>query len=350
MRVDENWAIFVNPQGQVEWAFGKPDGEFLQFTVNFLQGLGNIAQEIFGENSVASIEFDLKKHSGFKPSEIFIVSLQNRFFFICVDPSSTLKLIKYTEGLPPAMEEQISAVLVGQASILFAYSISNAQNEKEKEDIEKNFQNIILDINPTLSKDEISTICSKASSNFSMLPFNELLLLHYYIRRTKSLTDQIVPTGWVLCSNLSGGELPFSWNVDSDVVLAGYLAVIIGYVETLFGGSKPRRLVFGTHEIRQLDFINGEDYFLVIDSPFTQLCEDPEYLPAFLSIPDHVFDDLKASLKNFLIREALDYALGTLEKSDVRTILKTYQSLSKDSVMTSKEKISKMWQNILSPY
>ncbi len=58
MRVDENWAMFVNLDSEVEWAWGNPDEEFLQFTVNFLQGLGNIGSEIFGENSVASIEFE----------------------------------------------------------------------------------------------------------------------------------------------------------------------------------------------------------------------------------------------------------------------------------------------------
>jgi hypothetical protein len=339
MRVDENWAMFVNLDSEVEWAWGNPDDEFLQFTVNFLKGLGGIGSEVFGENSVASIEFE---HTGFKTSEVFIVSLQNKFFFICSDPAITLKLISATEGLPKAMEEHIAAVLVGQAAILFADSISNTKNEAEMEIIERSFQAIILNINPSLSKD-ISIICSKASSNFSMLSFSELLAFHYYIRKHDTLTNQ--PTGLALISHLSGGELPFSWNVERDVVLAGYLAVIFGYIETLFGGS-ARRLIFGTQELRKLDFIYGEEYFLAIDSSFTFLCQDPSFLPSFLSVSFEVLRDLGANLKRYIIRETLEHATTMLEELSLRSILEAYQSLSTDPYLSFNDQIRKILQEI----
>lgn len=339
MRVDENWAMFVNLDSEVEWAWGNPDKEFLQFTVNFLQGLGNLGAEIFGENSVASIEFE---HTTFKVSEVFIVSLQNKFFFICSDPAITLKLISATEGLPKAMEEHISAVLVGQAAILFADSISNTKTKQEMEIIERSFQAILLSINPSLSEN-ISTICSKASSNFSILSFNELLSFHYYIRRHETLTDQ--PTGIALISHLSGGELPFSWNVERDVVLAGYLAVIFGFIKTLFGGS-ARRLVFGAHELRKLDFIYGEEYFLAIDSSFASLCQDPRFLPDFLSVSFDVLRDLGANLKRYIIRETLEHATTMLEELSLRSILEAYQSLSTDPYLSFNDQIRKILQEI----
>lgn len=328
MRVEENWAIFVNPQSEVEWAFGKPDTEFLEFTVNFLKGLGSIAQEIFGETSVASIEF---KHSGFKASEVFIVSLQNQFFFICSDPAVTLKLIAATEGLPQTMEEHIASVLVGQAAILFADSVTNTKNKEENILIEKSFQEIILEINPKLA-DKISIIVGKGSSNFSMLSFSELLLLHYYIRRHETLTDQIGPTGLVLISHIDGGELPFSWKtgepVEKDVVLAGYLSVIIGYISTLFGGS-ARRLVFGTHELRKLDFIFGNEYFLATDSSFSFLNQDPTFLPAFLSVNPPVLEDLEFNLKQFVITETLEYIRSTLKVLNLEAIIRILLKLER---------------------
>ncbi|MFX0124404.1 MAG: hypothetical protein ACFFAE_12250 [Candidatus Hodarchaeota archaeon] len=341
MKVDENWAMFVNLDSEVEWSWGNPDDEFLQFTVNFLQGLSNIGSEIFGENSVASIEFE---YTGFKTSEVFIVSLQNKFFFICSDPAITLKLISATEGLPKTMEEHIAAVLVGQAAIIFADSISNTKSEQEMEIIERSFQAIILSINPSLSGN-ISTICSKASSNFSMLSFNELLSFHYYIRKHETLTD--LPTGLALISHLSGGDLPFSWNVERDVVLAGYLAVIFGFIKTLFGGS-ARRLIFGAQELRKLDFIYGKEYFMAIDSSFTFLCKDPRFLPSFLSVSFDVLRDLGANLKRYIIRETLEHATTMLEELSLRSILEAYQSLSTDPYLSFNDQIRKILQVISS--
>ncbi len=240
------------------------------------------------------------------------------------------------------MEEHIAAVLVGQASILFADSISNTKNEQEMEIIEKSYQAIILSINPAL-RENISTICSKASSNFSMLSFNELISFHYYIRRHETLTDQ--PTGLALISHLSGGDLPFSWNVERDVVLAGYLAVIFNFIKTLFGGS-ARRLIFGALELRKLDFIYGEEYFLATDSSFAFLCKDPSFLPSFLSVPFEVLRDLGANLKRYIISETLEHATTMLEELSLRSILEAYQSLSTDPYLSFNDQIRKILQEI----
>ncbi|MHA1969526.1 MAG: hypothetical protein ACW964_17230 [Candidatus Hodarchaeales archaeon] len=324
MKVDENFAIFVS-QSTIEWYFGNPDAEFLTFITNFLTGLGNIASEIFeGENSVASIEFDRQQHSGFKSSE----------------------LIASTEGLPHIMEEQISAVLVGQASVLFAQSISEAKSENDRIKISKHFQNIILDFSPRLIND-INVIVSQSSSNFSMLSFQELLMLHYAIRKDTFLTDQRDPEGWVLVSNLSGGELPFSWNVESDVVLAGYLAVIIGFIETLFSGSRPKSLVFGTNVVQRLDFIIGSKYFLAFDSPFSVLCKDSDFIPSFNAISHNVIDDLSLSLKEMIIQETLGYATSIIDIIDFKTLLDSYQVFSKEIYLSRKEKERKMWRKII---
>ncbi len=345
MYVDENWAIFVSNIDRIEWTFGNPDQEFLTHTLNFLKGLGNIAEEAVGENSVASIEFDLEIHSGLKASEIMVISLQNQFFFICSDPSVTLKLIKATEGLPKSMEEIISAVLVGQAAILFANSISSAETILKTEVIEHHFQNLILDINPSLQKD-ISIICSKSSSNFSMLSFTDLLLFHYYIRKNKELTEQITPLKWVLISDLHGGELPFSWNVEKDVILSGYLSVVISFIQTLFNGSRPKRLNFGTQMIRKLEFIYGKKYFMALDSTFSHLCSDPDFIPNFFAIDSNVINDLTAQLKKHLISETIEIATLSLNELDLKTLLDSFSVYTEYSLSKNQKK-QKFWQKII---
>jgi hypothetical protein len=271
--------------------------------------------------------------------------LLNQFFFICSDPATTLKLIVAKGELPKEMAEQISAILVGQASILFAHSMTNAGSEVEEKIIEKYFQNLILDINPSL-KSKISIICSQSSANFSMLDLNELILFHYFIRKHKGLTEYITPKGWVLISNLSGGELPFSWNLDKDVVLAGYLSVIIGFVETLFRGARPRRLFFGTNEIRKLDFIYGQEYFLAIDSSFMHLIQDEKFLPSFLEISAVVFSDLNLQLKEFIINETLGYITSILDEISVQSLLEAYAGLSKDTDISFNEKLRRIIFNL----
>ncbi|MHA1225825.1 MAG: hypothetical protein ACTSPV_03705 [Candidatus Hodarchaeales archaeon] len=344
MKVEENWALFVC-ENNVEWSFGNPDKDFLQHTVNFLAGLSKIAEEALGENSVASIEFDRTMHSGLKASEIMVISLENRFFFVCSDPAITLKLINFSKELPSHIEEIINAVLVGQASILFANSISTVEDPNAINLIEKYFQNIILDINPSLH-DKISMICSMSSTNFSMLSFNELLLFHYYIRKHKGLTEYVQPNAWVLISNLDGGELPFSWNVEKDVILSGYLAVIIGFIQTLFNGSRPKRLNFGTKEIRKLDFIYGSEYFLALDSSFSHLSQDPEFLEYFLSIETRVLDDLESQLKQYLIKEMIDLVKGTLLDLELNTLIESYSVFSNNR-FPRVNRIRRMWEHLL---
>ncbi|MFW9855206.1 MAG: hypothetical protein ACFFFG_09095 [Candidatus Thorarchaeota archaeon] len=345
IRADENWALFVF-DNKIEWSFGSPDYEFKTFVVNFLRGLGNIAQEIFGENSVASIEFEVKKYAGLKASEVFIVSLQNKFFFVCSDAAITLKLISAKEGLPETMAEQIKAVLVGQASILFAHAVSNVKQENEAKIIESIFQNIIIDLNPG-HREMISQICGRGSSNFSMLSFEELLLLHWNLRKQKGLIDQITPEGWALMSMFGGGEMPISWNVERDVILAGYLSVIIDFVQTLFGGARPKRLVFGTHILSSLEFVYGEVYFLVLDTSFSQLCNQHEFLNSFLSLPNHVLEDIKPGLRKLLVKEYLDYVSQLIDPLSTEDLLDTFQEISKSSGSSLKEKIRRMWKRLL---
>lgn len=299
MEVEENWAIFVEGN-QVKWSFGKPDSEFLQVAVNFVIGLSNLGVELFDEG-VANIKFDLKKRSGFKASEIFIVSLQNTFFLIMSDPSVTLKLSR--DSIPTEIEEIMRAVLVGQASILFGTAITEAKDQKGIQKIEKRFQNIILDINDKYA-DDIDHIIGGSTCNFSVLEFSDLIFLHYYLRREEQLPESGKKRcNWGLIAHITGGELPLDYNVDRNpLVLSGYLGIIISFLQTLFN-SKPKSLTFGTLDISDLKFIHGEDYFMAISCELIDLFKDKEFFKLFKEIKSNVYNEIQKELKIHLIEE-----------------------------------------------
>ncbi|MHA2346282.1 MAG: hypothetical protein ACXACP_06150 [Candidatus Hodarchaeales archaeon] len=320
MQVEPNWFLFVEDK-EIRWSFGNPDDEFKAFVLNFLLGLSQIGEEIFGENGVASIDFDLRRKSRTHSSEIFIVNLSDRFFIIMSDPSTTMKLIKQQGGLAKEVKEIMSAVLVGQAAILYAQGISEVSQE-EGEILEIIWQDIIVDISEEYSKN-ISTIVSANSSNFSMLSFEDLLFLHYALRKQPELIKQISPKGWALVSHYSGGAIPLEHNMEWDaVVLAGYLGIIISFITALFD-SKPKKLAFGTNTVQSLSFINGKnDYFIAIDSPFTKMVLDPEFQSKFFQLEKKIILDLEFTLRTRIIEEIFTANTEELEKQDLNSLLK----------------------------
>ncbi len=339
LQVESNWAIFVECK-TVKWSFGNPDDEFLAFVVNFLTALAQIGEELFGQHGIAQINFDVKKHAGFRPSEVFVVSLENKFFLIMSDPSTTMKLIDAHGGIVHEVQEIMSAVLVGQASMLYAQCITELPDEETRDYFESIWQNIILDISDKYRED-INKIVGKSASNFSMLYFEDLLFLHYYLRKQPELTRPMSPKGWGLVSHMSGGEIPLDFHVEKDpVVLAGYLAIIISFLMTLFD-SKPRSLVFGTNNIQSLSFSHGEEYFLTIDAPFIELALDPEFYDSFFEMSDSVLKDLEASLKKRITEEILISQTQELEKMDIKPLLENYVLQSKTIQIPKKDGIQR---------
>ncbi|MHA1969524.1 MAG: hypothetical protein ACW964_17220 [Candidatus Hodarchaeales archaeon] len=188
MQIDSNWALFVEGK-EVKWSFGNPDDEFLTFVVNFLTALSQIGEELFGQHGIAQIEFDIpKRNQGFLSAEIFIVSLMNKFFLIMSDPTVTLKLIEASGGIYQEVQDIMSAVLVGQASMLYSQNITHLSQEKARK-LEKTWQNIILDISDDYTKD-IEKIIGKESCNFSMLRFHDLIFLHYNYENNLNLQSR----------------------------------------------------------------------------------------------------------------------------------------------------------------
>ncbi|MHA1225826.1 MAG: hypothetical protein ACTSPV_03710 [Candidatus Hodarchaeales archaeon] len=343
MQIDSNWAIFIEDK-EVKWAFGNPDDEFLTFVTNFITGLSNIGEEVLGQHGIASIVFDLKQHSGFRTGEIFIISLMNKFFLIMTDPVVTMKLIDASGGITYEIQEIMSAVLVGQAAVLYAQCITDISPEEQKE-VDKIWREIIVDISDKY-RDNIDVILSEGGSNFSMMSFEDLIFLHYYLRKQSSFKQPLSPKGWALCSNMSGGEIPLTYHVDirDPVILAGYLAIIISFLATLFE-SKPKSLLFGTNSISSLTFINGTEYFIAIDAPFTQLAKDDEFCKAFFGIEDKIIDDLRDSLKDQIIDEIIEKQMVYLRKMSIEDLLKS--KFVKDIVREDLGKKSNQFKKIM---
>lgn len=324
MRVDPNFCLFVEVN-EVKWSFGDPDDEFLTFVVNFLTGLGQIGQEIFGHHGIASIEFEQRIRSGFQSSEVFIVSLMNKFFLIMSTPHVTMKLIESQGGIPHDVQEIMSAVLVGQAAMLYSECISEVEEQETRAYLESLWQNIIINISDKY-QEVMDKIVSGDSSNFSMLSFIDLLFLHYFIRKQPELIQPLSPQGWALVSHSSGGEIPLDFHIErrDPVVLAGYLGIIISFIKTLFD-STPKALIFGTNTIQRLSFINGEnEYFLAVDSPISELMQDEEFRNRFLEMDNIVHTDLEKPIKKRIIEEIIEFQTKELEELSFKTLLENY--------------------------
>jgi len=346
----ENWALFVEGT-DIKWTFGNPSMEFQEVVSNFLMGVGNLGKELFGEG-IASINFDLKKHSGMKASEIFIVSLQDQFFLIISDPAITLLLISAQGGIPEGIKDTMTAVLVGQASILYANYISEVDNET-KRSIESHFQDIILDINESYSEGGlIQSIVGQAGSNFSMLTFEECLLLHYYLRKQAEKTLSYNPdkAGFSMIANLEGWNIPFAYNIENQGIWAGFFAAIVGFIQSLFE-SKPKYISFGSTEIQKLRFVYGKQYFMAIDTSFvSDLLLKKKFQTKLFATPYAIMKDLSEALKSLIIEEILEYNEEKLTELSIETLLDTWIGEDETINLSLDERMIRVWGKLLLNY
>jgi hypothetical protein len=322
MRQIENWAIFVEGT-EIKWTFGEPQVEFQQIVSDFLKGLGTFGEELFGEG-IASITFDIPQFSRVRTSEIFIVSLQDHFFFIISDPAITLRLIDAKGGIPVDIKEIMTAVLVGQASILYATRIAEV-NQEEKEQITKELQDIILDINPGyMENNQVEVIVGKSGTNFGTLSFEECILFHYFLRKQAEKSVYYSPTSWCLISNIDGGDIPFSYQTEDDVLLGGYFSAIVGLLSTLFN-SKPKHLVFGSTTIRKIRFIYGKKFFMALDKLFLlDLLAKRSFQKKFFESSYVVVKDIANGIKELIIDEILLHSQSRLETLSPEFLLDRY--------------------------
>ena len=347
MRIRENWALFVEGT-EVKWTFGEPSPEFLEIVSNFLMGLGNLGKELFGEG-IASIQFDLPQHVGIKSSEIFIVSLEDQFFLIISDPAVTLLLINAEGGIPDEIKVILKAVLVGQASILYANAVSDDIDDETKENIDTQFQNVLLDINEKyIEGDLINTIVGQFGTNFSILTFEECLMLHYYLRKHAERTQVAKPAGWAMIANLEGWEVPLAYNLTKEGIWAGFFSAIIGFIHSLFE-SKPRSITFGSTAIHKLRFVYGKKYyFMAIDTSFvSDLLLQKKFQTELFNTSYAILKDMSVGIKSLIIEEILAYNEDKLNELSVETLLDTYIGEDETLELSQDERVIRIWGKLL---
>jgi hypothetical protein len=331
---DENWAIFIE-ENSIKWSYGVSDIEaFQELVFNFIKGLGRLGKDLLGEGGIANITFDLRKYSGFKAAEIFIVSLYDNFFLIISDPPLTLRLIMAETEIPTDIKEIMHAVLVEQASILYGAGIDTENVPlEEKEQMIQLFRDIVLDLNKEYDDDGlINVIAGQSGCNFSILSFEECLLLHVYLRKQTKQQGYYATSGWCLISHVDGGEIPFSYNMEDDVLFGGYFSAIISFIDALFK-SKPKHITFGSTSIRRLRFSYGETYFMAIDTSFMiDLLLKRHFQQHFFETRYHVMKDLALGLKELIVEEILQFNEERLNQLSAEILLDTYFKQSSEDL------------------
>jgi hypothetical protein len=87
---------------------------------------------------------------------------------------------------------------------------------------------------------------------------------------------------------------------------------------------------------------------MAIDSSFSFLSQDADFIPSFQSISDNVMNDLRLHLKQAAIQESLEYACTIVDKLDFDALLDSFQVFSTTSILSKNETKLKMWRQLLS--
>ena len=321
----KHFAFFIEGD-EVRWTYGlkqlsngnisNDEIHFQKTTIHFIQSLQSIGRELYSEG-VASIKLDkpVEAHSSLLTvNEIFIVNLSDQFFFIISDLEVTSRLIRTVE-IPFDVEQIITAVLVGQAAILYATLLT--EQEKYNYDTDYIFRRILvlLEID---KKHDLEDLVDRGRCSLSPLDITELLLFHYMLRNyleTNAIRVSLSANPWAIMVDKTGTDIPLSWVPPKDPYLLGnFLGAIFSYVQGLFG-VKPSTITFGGHELIILQFYGGDKFILAVSNP-TNLFLKPDFIQSLKKIPPQKFEDVKQSVKTFLLENILQNISDSLISSN----------------------------------
>ncbi|MHA1991019.1 MAG: hypothetical protein ACW981_01710 [Candidatus Hodarchaeales archaeon] len=318
MTTTSNWAIFAK-ETEVIWHFGDLSQEFIDNTVNFLNGLDAMGTELFG-SGVASITLDQKSNKVISASEIFVVSLGSTFFFIASDPLITMRLI-YHENLPDILEDQMRSILIGQATNLYAnlYTESSG-SESQVDDL---FWTALYEIG--YNKD-VKNVVEKGRCSFSEFGLLDMMLFHYQLR--KIFAEKYPKTEpWAIIADESGPiHLKFG-KMTNATSLAGYLSVLFMFCKELFDSS-PKSLVFGGDSLIPLEVVNGDDFFLSL-TRWDTLFKDKDFLKDLNKLDRNIVDQLGFPITQFLAEKLSTMMQKELKNWSMNQLITAYKKLPK---------------------
>ena len=127
MFFSEEWAVFAQ-ELSVTWTYGDYiDKDFPGLAIGLAKGLDDLGRESFNEG-VASIRVIDNRRVPPKTNEIFILN-HGDFYFIAGNPLSTAILLKKEKQIPRESLDLLCAVMVGQATLLYANLWTEAEEE-----------------------------------------------------------------------------------------------------------------------------------------------------------------------------------------------------------------------------
>jgi hypothetical protein len=318
MASTSNWAIFAI-KTEVIWHFGDLSKEFMDNTVNFLNGLDSMGTELFG-SGVASITLDQKSHKVVSASEIFVVSLENTLFFIASDPLITMRLISH-ENVPDILEDQMRSVLIGQATNLYAnLYVESPGHEDQVDDL---FWTTLHEIG--YNKD-VKNVVEKGRCSFSEFGLLDMMLIHYQLR--KIFAEKYPKTEpWAIIADESGPIHMKFGKMNNSTSLAGYLSVLYMFCKELFDSS-PKSIVFGGDSLIPLEVVHGEEYFFSL-TQWDTLFQDKEFLKDLDKLDSQIRNQLGSPIAEFLAEKLSAMMQNELTSWSMKQLITAYKKLPK---------------------
>src|SRR3972149_2696874 len=329
MKGTSTWAIFAE-RTEAKWSFGELTDEFISNTVNFLNGLDSIGKELFG-SGVATIVLDQRSRRAISASEIFVVSLESKFFFIASDPLVTIRLLKY-EKLPNVLEDEMRGVLVGQASILYAQLYMSTDSEDLQKRIDELFISALNEIGIT---ENIENYVDKGRCSFGEFSLLDLILFHYELRLLFA-SKYIETKPWAILADESGSPIHLTFGeVTNATSLAGYLSVLYLFCRELFD-SRPISLVFGGNELIPMEVVNGEELSLSL-TRWDALFQDEKFFNLLAGIDKQVLKKISTPISEFLAEKLSGQIRQKLKEWPIKSLVNIHKNSDKVIARLAKE-------------
>lgn len=314
----ENWALLTKGQ-EVIWRFGNIEEETQKRTIDFLNGLHKIGEDLF-DKGIASVRF----HSPnlLSGDELFIINLEGSFFLIIFDPLSTIKIMaEKVDDIPEEMDFLIRSVLIGQAAITYANLWSVATPEAGMH-IDMLFKQALDEIIPPNTQQDMNVFVDHGTCSFAGLSTIQCLTFHFLLRRIFELEYlNLITSPWTIIQNSSSMPVHFDYNSPKKAhLIAGYLTVVNEYVLDIFN-TKLASMVFGGGDLSSLDIVHGLKNFIAISNPM-KLFTDEGFLKSFEQVDIKVKSDIRSGLVEYLAKTYSEVQYQKFRQKNVEDILK----------------------------
>ncbi|MHA1989973.1 MAG: hypothetical protein ACW981_00420 [Candidatus Hodarchaeales archaeon] len=314
----ENWALLTKGQ-EIIWQFGNIEDETKKRTIDFLNGLHKIGEDLF-DKGIASVRF-------YSPNlllgdELFIVNLEGSFFLIIFDPLSTIKIMaEQADKIPEEMDFLIRSVLIGQAAITYANLWSEANPEAGMH-IDMLFKQALDEIIPIKTQQDMNVFVDHGTCSFAGLTTIQCLTFHFLLRRIFEIEYlNLIADPWAIIQDSSSMPVYLEHKSPKKAhLIAGYLTVVNEYVLDIFN-TKLASMVFGSGELSSLDIVHGLKNFISISNPM-KIFTDDSFLKNFGSVDSKIKNDIRRGLGEYLAKTYSEVQYQKFRQKKVEDILK----------------------------